>query len=291
MTRSRARSLAAPAPRCAWHARAVFGTCKRVDLLERLCAAYTKQRALGHQSSRENLCWVVRDTRHPRLWAANHVSAVRARTRAQIDEVIRRAEDAFTHCEHRLYVVDPLTPAPFVAALAQDDYNELTPTILLVLEGALRARPRELDIRLVQSEEDWSSMQWLVGEDHSGGTRSQGRPLPVDVTRAMIESYRSKSPHCRFFLARVGRLDCAYGAAVMCGDGVGMIEDLFTLAPYRKRGVATAMIARAMADLRERGADMIAIGAHASERPKRLYESLGFSPVCLTREYIRHVAG
>jgi GNAT superfamily N-acetyltransferase len=262
-----------------------------VDLIERLCEAQARQRALGHHSARDRLCCIVRDERHPQLWAANHVSAIRARTRGEIDEVMQRADAAFAHCEHRLYVVDPLTPAPFVAALAQADYNELTPTILLALEGSLRAQPRELDIRAASSSDDWSAIERLVGEDHSEGARSHGRPLPPEVTRAMVESYRSKAPDCQFFVARVGRLDCAYGAGVWCGDGIGIIEDLFTLPAYRRRGVATALIARALAHLRARGARLCLIGAHATERPKRLYAALGFVPVCVTREYVRHADG
>jgi GNAT superfamily N-acetyltransferase len=259
-----------------------------VDLVERVCAAYSRQRALGHQSACDALCRVVSDERHPQLWAANHVSAVRARTHAEIAEVMHRAELAFAHCEHRLFVVDPLTPAPFVAALAQDDYNELTPTILLALEGQLRRAPRELDIRPVTSEDDWASIERLVAEDHSSAVRSQGRALPPEVTRAMVASYRSKVPDCQFFVARIGRLDCAYGAGVWCGDGIAVIEDLFTLPAYRRRGVATALIARAIAHVQARGASTVLIGAHATERPKRLYAALGFVPLCLTREYIRH---
>jgi GNAT superfamily N-acetyltransferase len=259
-----------------------------VELVERVCAAYSRQRALGHLSERDALCCVVHDERHSQLWAANHVSAVRASTHAQIDEVMHRAERAFAHCEHRLFVVDPLTPARFVAALAQDDYNELTPTILLALDGQLRRAPRELDIRPAASEDDWASIERLVAEDHSEGARSHGRTLSREVTRAMIASYRGKAPDCQFFIARVGRLDCAYGAGVWCGDAIGVIEDLFTLPAYRRRGVATALIARAVAHVQARGASTVLIGAHATERPKRLYAALGFVPLCLTREYIRH---
>src|SRR6185436_17004076 len=140
-----------------------------LDLVERVCAAYSRQRALGHHSTRDELCCVVRDERHAHLWAANHVSAIRTRTRSEIGEVMKRAERTFAHCQHRLFVIDPLTPAQFVAALAQDDYNELTPTILLALEGALRRKPRELEIRVAQSDEDWGSIERLVAEDHSEG--------------------------------------------------------------------------------------------------------------------------
>ena len=91
----------------------------------------------------------------------------------------------------------------------------------------------------MSGEQDWLSVQALVGEDHSEGARSQGS-LPFEVTQAMVESYRMKAPACQFFIARVGHVDCAHGAGVLCDGGIGMIEDLYTLPPYRRRGIATA---------------------------------------------------
>jgi GNAT superfamily N-acetyltransferase len=70
---------------------------------------------------------------------------------------------------------------------------------------------------------------------------------------------------------------------------IGMVEDLFTLPTHRRRGIASAIIARAVADLRRRGAGPILIGAHAGEEPKRLYAGLGFAPLCITRQYIVHL--
>ena len=81
----------------------------------------------------------------------------------------------------------------------------------------------------------------------------------------------------------------AYGASVLCANGLGMVEDLFTLPTFRKRGIATAIIARAIAHVRQQDAAQILIGAHTTEPPKRLYAALGFAPVCVTREYIKHI--
>jgi GNAT superfamily N-acetyltransferase len=105
----------------------------------------------------------------------------------------------------------------------------------------------------------------------------------------MVASYRKKAPTYQFFLAREDGVDCAYGAGVLCANGMGMVEDLFTLPSFRKRGIATAMIAQAITYVRNQGAEQILIGALATEPPKRLYASLGFLPVCMTREYIKHL--
>jgi GNAT superfamily N-acetyltransferase len=102
----------------------------------------------------------------------------------------------------------------------------------------------------------------------------------------VVASYRKKMPAYQFFLAREDGVDCAYGAGVLREHGVAMIGDLFTLPSFRGRGIATTIIARAIAYVRGQGAVEIPIGALATDPPKRLYASLGFAPVCVTREYI-----
>jgi GNAT superfamily N-acetyltransferase len=185
--------------------------------------------------------------------------------------------------------VDPLTPAAFVARLALDDYSELVPTIQFMLEGQLRAHPRDIDLRPVITEEDWQCLHALVRQDHTEGARTQGLSIPAEVTRGIVASYRKKSPAYQFFLAREDGVDCAYGAGVLCENGMGMVEDLFTLPLFRKRGIATAIIAWVIAQVRSQGAEQVLIGAHATDPPKRLYASLGFLPVCVTREYIKRI--
>jgi len=260
------------------------------DLVARVCAAYDWQRALGNEVVAHPLCTVVRDRAHPDVWDANHVSGVRAATAEQIAAVLRAADAGLAHCAHRLFAVDPLTPPAFVARLALDDYAELTPTIQLVLDGALRAAPPAVDLRPVTSEADWQSLAALLAADHAEGVRTSG-PLPAHVTAGMLASYRAKAPAYQFYLARVAGGDCAYGAGVRCDGDVGMVEDLFTLPSHRGRGIASAVIAHAVADLRRRGAGPVLIGAHADDEPKRLYAKLGFDPVCVTRQYIVHLPG
>ncbi|HSQ01115.1 MAG TPA: GNAT family N-acetyltransferase [Candidatus Dormibacteraeota bacterium] len=259
------------------------------DLVARACAAYAWQRALGHEVVEHPLCRIVRDPAHPDVWDANHVSGVRAADAPEVDTVLRQADAALARCAHRLFVVDPLTPPAFAARLALDDYRELTPTIQMVLDGPLRAAPPAVALRPVTRAADWQSLAALLAADHAEGARTGG-PIPAHVTDGMLASYRAKAPAYQFYLARVGGEDCAYGAGVRCAGDLGMVEDLFTLPRLRRRGIAGAIIARAVADLRRGGSGPVLIGAHAGEPPKRLYAALGFAPVCVTREYIVHVA-
>ena len=254
------------------------------DLVAGVCAAYAWQRALGHEVVTGPLWRIVRDPAHPHIWDANHVSGIRAGSAAEIDAMLRASDAALAHCRHRLFVVDPLTPPAVAARLALDDYRELTPTIQMVLEGPLRAAPPAVDLRPVTSDADWRSLAALLAADHAEGARTGG-PLPDHVTEGMLASYRAKVPAYQFYLARIDGDDCAYGAAVRCPGDIGMVEDLFTLPSRRRGGIASAIIERAVADLRRLDAGPILIGAHAGEAPKRLYAALGFAPICVTREY------
>src|SRR5262249_13213156 len=142
--------------------------------------------------------------------------------------------------------VDPLTPPSFVARLALEEYEEMTPTIQMVLRGDVAVRPHAATLHPVASAEDWRQLAALVLADHQEGARSHLGPLSDEVTRATVAGYRAKFPRAQFFLAAEGGRACAYGAGVVCDRGVGFVEDLFTLPSHRRRGIATALIATAV---------------------------------------------
>jgi ribosomal protein S18 acetylase RimI-like enzyme len=62
-------------------------------------------------------------------------------------------------------------------------------------------------------------------------------------------------------------------------DGVGQVEDVVTLEPYRGRGLARALVLRAAAESRAAGNDVTFLVADADDWPQRLYERLGFETV------------
>ena len=66
---------------------------------------------------------------------------------------------------------------------------------------------------------------------------------------------------------------------------MGKVEDLFTDPDFRGRGVASALIASAVADARERGAGPVLVGARPDDTPRLMYAAMGFRPLCLTRAY------
>ena len=105
----------------------------------------------------------------------------------------------------------------------------------------------------------------------------------------MVANYRAKAPAYRFHLALLDGAPVAYGAMIAAPNGMGMIEDLFTLPSARRRGIASTMIAHFDAALRAEACAGIFLGAVAEEEAKSLYYNLGFRPAMLSRCWVKQV--
>lgn len=257
-----------------------------MDTATRLARAYARQRALGNESQQLDHVHVIRDVDHPDVWAANHASLVRAASDGDIAEVFDKCEAYFAHCDHRMFVVDEATPAAFVTRLFMAEYEEQTPIMQMLLRGEMTRRGAEVDIRKVDDDGDFEALAELVRADYDEGQASRAAPLPPSVVDGLLAGHRAKWPRHQFFIASLDGKDCAYGAGADCGDGMGMVEDLFTLPDYRGRGVATSIVERAVRHVRDLGAQEVMIGTHVTEAPKVLYASLGFVPTAIVREFV-----
>ncbi|MBA2624814.1 MAG: GNAT family N-acetyltransferase [Acidimicrobiia bacterium] len=222
----------------------------------------------------------------PGIYDANHGSAVHAATPEEIERLLAAAGGRFAGLGHLAFKLDPGTPTTFEARLVLDGWS-LEPELQLLLKGDLRARRvGDVDIRPVESDDDWRSLLRLTRLDHEEEARKDGRAAwPLGITEQMVGTKRAKAPAVRFFLASIEAEDCGFFSAWPGpqGLGVGKVEDLFTAPERRHRGVATALIAHAVADARARGAESVLIGADPHDTPKRMYAAMGFRPCCVLR--------
>jgi ribosomal protein S18 acetylase RimI-like enzyme len=62
-------------------------------------------------------------------------------------------------------------------------------------------------------------------------------------------------------------------------DGTAEVEGVATLAAHRRRGLARAVVSRAVADARAAGAELVFLIADADDWPQELYERLGFETI------------
>jgi len=263
-----------------------------VERLEQIFETYAWYHSVGNVVDESARVRFVCDVEHPNIWVANHMSRVRVSTEAEIDQLLRDADRVFAHCTHRMAIVDSLTPDPFIGRLVLDGYTELTPTLQMVLDGPLSrdrveaAESSGHEVQPVVSDGDWDTLYQLARANHLEGSSSHHRHFDEAVTRSMVAGYRTKTAVSTFFLARCDGVACGYGASVIGPYGMGIVEDLFTARAYRRRGIATRIIARAVEHARDAGMGPMLIGPHVSEPPKALYAALGFVPQGVTRQYL-----
>lgn len=260
-------------------------------LLARAIAADSAMMALGHETLACEGGTIVRDRRLPRVHDANMVDCVRCSTVAELDRLLQRADVELSASPHRKVRVDGLTPPIVAARLAYDDYAIWGESLLMVLDGPLGAEPRPLEIREISADADWEALHALRALDW----HESGPPLPPAVKQELLvqltANMRARTPPFRFWLGVVDARPCGYFSSWPGVDGMGVVEHLFTHPDYRRRGVATALIAHAVADARERGADAVAISGRSDDWPKRLYARLGFRPLATTRSYVKYLDG
>jgi len=90
----------------------------------------------------------------------------------------------------------------------------------------------------------------------------------------------------RFFVASVDGEPAAVCEGYVLGD-VGQVEDVNTLARFRGRGLASAIVVRAATWARERGAEVVYLVADDDDWPKELYRRLGFNDVGRSWGFVR----
>jgi GNAT superfamily N-acetyltransferase len=195
---------------------------------------------------------------------------------ATIEEVLPPAARPHVHMGRSAHGV-------LEARLAADGW-EPTMTLDLVLRDALRGDHARVDIRPVTSEADWAAIARLYRADHiEEAVREERMPYPEAVTHAIVDVKRAKWPAVRVWLARDVGVDCGFFTSWNGVDGVGLVEDLFVLPEHRGSGIARALIHRAVADARDRGAGPVLIGALIEDTPKNLYRRMGFVPLMVRR--------
>lgn len=239
--------------------------------------------ALGHELFEAEGATFVRDLRFPDVHDANHVTAVSVSTPEAIERLLARVEREYAHCQHRAFHTDFATPPEFEARLALDGLTR-EDSLVMLLEGELRAAAKPFDVRPLVDAGGWAEHARLHAADWA-----EHRPEEAEKGEMLAASNRGKSPPVRYFLGYVDGVARGYFNAWAGIDGVGQVEMLFVEKEYRRRGLATALIARCVAECRAQGAGPVVIVASATDTPKTMYAAMGFRPVALKRNWFKRV--
>ena len=231
----------------------------------------------------------LRNRRSPDIYDANHVAEARPTTPAQVEEFLAAVDREYAAVKHRRFDVDYRTPPEFVARLVLEGYEREDGLISLLEGELLGAPPKEFDIRPLKTEADWGAYRELMFKDWREHIAQQKRKVKEEIARQMFETKRLKQPPVQYFMAYVEDKPVAYFNSWAGIDGVGQVEDLYTLPKFRKRGIARALIHHCVADARAKGAGPVIIAANPTDTPKHIYAAMGFRPVAVQSHYTKYL--
>ncbi len=260
------------------------------DLAAMVLDADAALMALGcEQFEVEGATW-VRDRQFPSIYDANHVSGATASSPEEVDRLLARAESEFSHCNHRRYDVDFRTSPLLTARLSLESYTR-TDSLLMLLEGEIAVPPAEHNIRPLQTERDWEAYAALKSADWDEHRQKLPDPKPgPEIGEAFVHIYRRKAPALQYFLAYVDGKAAAFFSSWPGVNGIGQVEDLFTVPEFRHRGLATSLMHRCVRDCRDRGARYVAIACDPADTPKQMYRAIGFVPIALAGHYLKRLS-
>src|SRR5690242_3867797 len=141
-------------------------------------------------------------------------------------------------------------------------------------------RPAENEVR----EVDEPALRPLWAE----AIRTQPHGKDETLVEQIVEHRRDvgRAIPTRYFVAEIGGRLVAH-AELYSEDGVGQVENVFTLPEYRGRGLARALVLRSVTESRAAGNDLTFLVADADDWPRRLYEKLGFETVGRHARFLR----
>jgi ribosomal protein S18 acetylase RimI-like enzyme len=143
---------------------------------------------------------------------------------------------------------------------------------VLMAQRSRPDRPAEAEV----GEVDETTLRPLWAE----AIRTQPHGKDEALIQEILEHRRDVGqaiPTQYFAAAAEGRL--VAHAELYSEDGVGQVENVFTLPDYRGRGLARALVLRGVAESEAAGNDLTFLVADADDWPQRLYEKLGFETV------------
>lgn len=240
--------------------------------------------ALGHETFEAEGAVFVRSPETPVVWNANYISHATASTPDEIERLLVQAEREYPSTDRISFETDYRTPPELEARLSLEGYEE-EETLVMLLEGELRGGEKAVEIRQIESEEQWEQYAALQRLDWKETREKAALEADEGVALQLMEARRKKSPAARFWMAYVDGEPSAYLYSWEGIDGVGQVEELFTHPDFRHQGLATALINHCVADVRERGAGPVVIAADPTDTPKVMYAAMGFRPVALKRTW------
>jgi hypothetical protein len=182
------------------------------------------------------------------------------------DELVALAEAFFTkHQAEYSIVLNEATPSGLLSWLATRHFGERYSNPILGLHGLPRPYNAHREARIVRvcAEQQQELLQVLYGVFFMG----------PELGRRIVCPDHFVDPNIRHYLAYIGP-DPVACATVMVSSGLAGVWNVGTLRPYRRQGLASAILMQALVDAAADGyRDSVLI---ASPMGRSLYEEMGY---------------
>jgi len=189
-----------------------------------------------------------------------------------------RAEFSARGRRPRIEFIEEYAPRLAAVLRAGGFVEEARQQLMTCTAGDFLPAPGVLDLEI--SELDRMSaadqMQAFLTAQRRGFDPENETP----ATKGEARRFLDKLGEGRAFVAWLEGEPAGVGMVTVPLDGIAEIAGLATLAPYRRRGIATALTARAVQSALKRGVEVVCLTA-ADARARRVYERVGFAP-CAT---------
>ena len=220
----------------------------------------------------------VVDSRHARLWDANHLR-VEAAEPPDADALLAAAERHQAQLGFRaIHVLDPQAGAALEAPLTAAGC-EARHDLLMLLEQTpppLAQPPQIVELPVARI----APTMLAAAGDH-GFDAEVGRQL---ASRAALVADRAPT---RWLAVLAAGDEIAARCQLLGGDGpVAQIENVYTAPQHRSRGHARALVTHAAHAARAAGASTVFLRTDAADTPQRLYRRLGFADAGLLPRFL-----
>ncbi|HLV81589.1 MAG TPA: GNAT family N-acetyltransferase, partial [Chthonomonadaceae bacterium] len=244
------------------------------DWLDKLIAHEARYFAFLAQREETPCALFLTSSERPDYHDANR--ALRLRDDGRGPETVAREVIAYFRARGRTVVVDVDAVAEaqgIGAALRRLGVTPLVGANLLMrypLDRPPQGLPGPVEVRVVPDDRETEAARLWI--------EMQMSDLAGDKEEAMwraVAEHEARSPDCRLYLGRLNG-EPAGACDLFAAEGWGRIDSVVTRLPMRRRGVASALVAQAVADSLQMDHEVTYLFAEAGGAGESVYTRLGF---------------
>jgi ribosomal protein S18 acetylase RimI-like enzyme len=227
---------------------------------------------------------LISDARYPTIYDANHAGILEsapdlslAEVRERLHPLLREAGATHEHIE----VMDLSDPCPATDELRREQPAVTADVVMRYEGGGVEPETEARVEEITHLDESF----WRMYRE----TRSEfGEPLGEDVIDELVARDRDvfHTAGLRIFAGSFDGEIAGFTSLIELA-GTGYVDNVVTRPSFRRRGVASATVTRAVAAAHDRGLQTVFLLAEENGKPQGLYERLGFRVACRAMGFTR----